>query len=116
VTRLAPRSGRTLQLALLWLLCVGGCSALFTQLATLDGEISLEEDVRDDVRESMAAYELRDPAKWQADQRRVDARIDALRRRRTVTLGLLLALGALAVAPIALLVVRTPGQRTGKAR
>ena len=113
--RPAPRSARMLQLALLWLMTVGGCGALLTRLAALDGQISLEVDTRDDVRKSMATYEIRDPAKWQADQRRVDARIDALRHRRSVTLGLLLALGVLALVPVAM-VFRLPRDRQGKAR
>jgi len=104
-----------LQLALLWVVTVGGCGALLTQLAALDGQISLEVDTRDDVRKSMATYEVRDPAQWQADQQRVDARIDALRRRRSMTLGLLLALGVLTLVPVAM-VFRSPRDRPGKAR
>jgi len=100
----APSSGRirTRRLALLWLVAAAaGCGALLYRAAALDDRIAWEVDVRDDVREGMASYDLRDSASWQAGQRRVDTRIAALRRERGVMLGLVFAMGALAVAPIA---------------
>jgi len=112
VSAAASRQTRALVAALLWLAAVGGCGVLLVQLAALDGQIELEKDMRDDVRKEMGTYALRDPARWRADQRRVDARIAALERRRRVVLGLDLALAALALSPLAL-VFRRPRERRG---
>jgi len=100
----APPSGRirARRLALLWLVAAAaGCGALLYRAAALDGRIAWEAHVRDEVREGVSTYVLRDSASWQAGQRRVDARIAALRRERGVTLGLVFVLGALGLAPLA---------------
>jgi hypothetical protein len=110
VKRPGPRRSWVFQLALAWLVATAGCGALLNQLALLDGRIALEVDARDDVRKSTATDSLRDPGKWQSDQRRVNVRIDTLRRRRNVTLGLLLALGALVLVPVAL-AFRSPREK-----
>lgn len=106
---------RLLVAALLWLGVVGGCGVLLTHLRQLDARIELEEELRDETREGMAAYRLGDPAAWRAHQRRADARIAALHRRRRLVLGLDLALAAIALAPLALL-LRTPAPERGGGR
>jgi len=100
----AASSGRirTRRLALLWLVAAAaGCGALLYRAAALDDRIAWEVDVRDDVRDGMATYDLRDSATWRAGQRRVDTRIAMLRRERGVMLGLVFALGVLGLAPLA---------------
>jgi hypothetical protein len=113
MSRSPPPASRMLAGALLWLVVVGACGALLNQLASVDARIAVEKELRDEVRESMQGYPLRDPMRWRADQRLVDDRIAALEHRRRMVLGLDLVLAALALSPLALVFQRPRARRRG---
>ena len=79
---------RALRLALLWLALVVACVGLARHLLQLETRIRWEQDVRSEVGQDMAVYQVGDPAKWAEHQRRTGARIGALRREQGVTRAL----------------------------
>lgn len=75
---------RALHLVLLWLALVVACAGLARHLLEVETRIRWEQDVRSEVSEDMAVYQVADTAAWAEHQRRTGARIAALRREQGV--------------------------------
>lgn len=85
---MSRKNNRAFRLALLWVALVIACAGLARHLLSLDTRIRWEQDVRGEVGEDMAVYQVGDPAAWAEHQRRTGARIAALRREQAVTRAL----------------------------
>lgn len=73
---------------------------------------ALMEEVRDEAAGGMAGIELRDPAAWEASERRFAARISEMRNARRVT-GTLLVLVPLAGAAATFWILRKARRGSG---
>ena len=113
VKRNTARCGhRVLQVALLWVVLVLTCVFLGLHVLAPDARIRWEEDVRAEVREDMAGYALQDPAAWEEHRRRVDGRIAALRKERSLTRVMFYVVTLLGVGATAWLFWPEPERRT----
>jgi hypothetical protein len=109
---------RTLRLALLWFALVIACAGLARHLLILESRIQWEQEVRSGVGEDMAVYEVRDPVAWAGHQRRVDARIAALRSEQGLTRALFFGVAVIGLGVTMWLFWPQGAQRTrtGKAQ
>ena len=76
---------------------------------------ALMEEARDEAAGGMAGIGLRDPAAWEASERRFEARIGEMKNARRVT-GTLLVLVPLAGAAATFWILRRARKRSGGTR